>query len=381
METSAATRVEVTPVASKRDRELFLRLPWAIYKGDTNWVPNLLMLQREVIDRKKNPFFDHGDAELFLARRDGKVVGRISAQIDERQNEFHHEKTGYFGFFEAVEDAGVAQALLSTAEGWLRDKGMETSRGPFNFSIDEELGTLIEGFDMPPMIQMTYAPPYYGPLIEGAGYGKAMDLLAYRWEMGDPPERMMEAVEKTRAVPGLTVRPIKMRKLNEEVDILLDIYKESWQDNWGYVDVSQRAARKLASDLRLIADPRVVQIAEMDGEPAGMIVGIPNLNEAIRDFNGFIDPWKALKLLWRLKIRGVETGRILLFGVKPKFRTRQLVGLPFRLLYELYMGAQKGRYKWCEESWILENNSRLNALMPYWNAYVYKRYRLYEKPL
>jgi hypothetical protein len=166
------------------------------------------------------------------------------------------------------------------------------------------------------------------------------------------------------------------------VGILLDIYNDAWQDNWGYVPVSPREAKKLADDLRLIVDTNVVRIAEIDGEPAGMIVGIPNLNEAIRDFKGFMNPVNAVKLLWRLKVRGTETGRILLFGVKRKFqRRRELVGLPFLLLHELYLGARERRYKWAEESWILESNKPMNAIMPYWDAYVYKRYRLYEKRL
>ncbi len=334
-----------------------------------------------MISEKKNPFFDHGEAQLFLARRGGEAVGRISAQIDRRHNGQHGERTGFFGFFESVDDAGVARALLAAAEGWLRERGMGCIRGPFGFSIDEEVGLLVEGFGEPPMIATTHALPYYGTLMEGAGYAKAMDLLAYRWEITDPPARMMEAIERTRAAPALRVRKINMRRLRQEVDLLLDIYNEAWQDNWGYVRVSQRAARKLVSDLRLIADPRIVLIAEVNGEPAGMVAGLPNLYEAIRDFEGFIDPWKLLKLVWRLKVRGTETGRIFIFGVKPKFRTRELHGLPFLLLYELYRAGQTRRYKWCEESWVLENNARLTAIMPYWNAYVYKRYRIYEKAL
>jgi len=192
---------------------------------------------------------------------------------------------------------------------------------------------------------------------------------------------MAEAVAKTRAAPGLTVRTIRMGKLRQEVDILLDIYNDTWSENWGYVRVTRAEAAKLVSDLRLIADKRVVFIAEKDGEPAGMIVGLPNLYEAIRDFKGFIDPIKAVKLLWRLKLRGVSSGRVMLFGVKKKFRTRELHGLPFLLLDELYRAAANGRYQWCEESWVLENNARLNAIMPHWGAYVYKRYRIYEKPL
>jgi hypothetical protein len=272
--------------------------------------------------------------------------------------------------------------LLETAETWLRERGMESARGPFSFSIDEDVGLLVEGFDQPPMIGTTHALPYYGGLVEASGYAKTMDLLGYRWQIEQPPERMREAIERTRAVPELRLRPINMRHLHRDVDILLDIYNDAWQDNWGYVRVSPRAARKLADDLRLIADPKIVLIAEIDGEPAGMVVGIPNLYEAIRDFKGFLDPWKALKLLWRLKLRGTETGRILLFGVKQKFqRSRELYGLPFVLLEELYLRSQKGRYVWCEESWILESNKPMNALMPYWNAHVYKCWRIYEKAL
>ena len=373
--------VEIVPVRTKAEREAFLRLPWRIYRDDPRWVPNLLLLQRDVISEKKNPFFDHGEVQLFLARRGGEVVGRISAQVDRRHNEQHGERTGFFGLFESVDDAAVARALLGAAEDWLRQRGMDCIRGPFSLSIDEEVGLMVEGFDQPPMIATTYAPPYYQGLVEGAGYAKAIDLLAFRWQMEEPPARMLPAIERTRAVPGLRVRPINMRRLRQEVDLLLDIYNEAWQDNWGYVRVSQRAARKLASDLRLIADPRMVLIAEVNGEPAGMVAGLPNLYEAIRDFRGFIDPWKALKLLWRLKVRGTETGRVFIFGVKPKFGTRELHGLPYLLLYELYRAALTRRYKWCEESWVLESNARMIAILPHWNAYAYKRYRIFEKAL
>jgi hypothetical protein len=180
----------MSPVRNKADEEQFLRLPWRLYRDDPAWVPNLLILQRDVISRQKNPFFDHGEAELFLARRNSEVVGRISAQIDRRHNEQHDERTGFFGFFESIDDASISQALLGTAEAWLRERGMERSRGPFGFSIDEDVGLLVEGFEHPPMVGMTHALPYYDDLLGGAGYGKAMDLLAYRWQIKTPPERM-----------------------------------------------------------------------------------------------------------------------------------------------------------------------------------------------
>jgi hypothetical protein len=374
--------LEVVRADSKRERERWLRLPWALYEDYPGWVPNLLMLQRDTINVKKNPFFDHGEAQLFLALRDGRPVGRISAQIDERHNRHHNERTGFFGFFESIDDTATAQALLSAAEDWVREHDMDIIRGPYNLALDEEVGMQIEGFDQPAMIQMPQTQPYYPALLEGAGYTKAMDLNAFRWQITDPPARMMTAVDRTRKAPGLTLRTVNMRRLHEEVDLLLEIYTDAWDDSWGYVPVSQRKARKLADDLRLIADPALVIFAEVDGETAGMVVGLPNLYEATRDFNGFLDPVKALKLLWRLKLRGTESGRILLFGVKKKFqRRRELYGLPFVLLHELYLRATKKRYTWCEESWILETNARLNALMPNWDAYVYKRYRIYEKTL
>jgi GNAT superfamily N-acetyltransferase len=374
--------IEVVPVMDKRAREQFLRLPWRLYGDDPAWVPNLLMLQREVIDTRKNPFFDHGEAQLFLALRDGEPAGRISAQIDRLHNEHHGERTGFFGFFESVDDGGVARALFEAADHWLRERGMNCARGPMNFSVNEEVGMLIEGFEHPPMIATTHALPYYGALVEGAGYAKAIDLFAYRWDIKEPPERMMKVVEGTRSSPHVRVRTVDMHNLQRDVDTLLDIYNEAWKDNWGYVPATRREAQKMASDLRLIADPNIGIIAEVDGEPAGMILGLPNLYEAIRDFKGSLNPWNAIRLVWRLKVRKLETGRLLLFGVKPKFRrSRDLVGLPFLLLYELYLGSKKGRYKWGEMSWVLENNGALNAIMPYWGAFVYKRYRIYEKVL
>jgi hypothetical protein len=382
MTATTTTSLEVRPVTTKADRERFLRLPWRLYAGDPAWVPNLLILQRDLISEARNPFFDHGEAQLFLAWREGEVIGRISAQIDRRHNEYHHERTGFFGFFECVDDQAVADELLGAGEAWLRQRGMDAIRGPFGFSIDQEAGLLVEGFQYPPMIDMTHALACYAGLIEAAGYVKAQDLLAYRWQLQPPPERMREAIEKTRALPSLKVRKINMRRLDRDVDILLDIYMDAWQDNWGFVPVTRRSAGKIAADLRLIADPKVVLIAELNGEPAGMVVGVPNLYEAIRDFDGKLDPWKALKLIWRLKLRGLETGRVLLFGVKRQFqRRRELYGLPFLLLEELYRASRRGRYRWCEESWILESNKRMNALLPYWGAEVYKRYRVYEKAL
>jgi hypothetical protein len=374
--------LEIVEANSRRDREQFLRLPWRLYEDFPGWVPNLLTLQRSLLSEKKNPFFGHGRAQLFLAVRDGEPVGRVSAQIDERHNQQHDERTGFFGFFESVDDAATARALLGAAEGWLTERGMDTVRGPSNFSLHEGLGLMIEGFDQPAMIMMPQTLPCYPALVEAAGYRKAQDLLAYRWQIKEPPPRIKEAVERTRSASGLTLRTVSKRRLHQEVDVLLDIYLDAFSDNWGYVPVTRGEAQKFADDLRLIGDSRLAIIAELDGEPIAMVIGVPNLYEVIRDFNGFIDPLKAVKLVWRLKIRGPESGRIILFGVKKAFRRRRaLLGLPFLLLHQLYENALTRHYRWCEESWVLETNSPMIALLPYWDAYVYKRYRVYEKAL
>jgi len=373
--------VEVARAETAKERDRFLRLPWRLYRDDPAWIPNLLLLQRETLDRKKNPFFEHGEAAYFVALRDGRPVGRISAQIDRLNNEYRKEDAGFFGFFEAEEDPDVARALFETAEGWLRQRGATLARGPFNFNLKEESGVLVEGFEHPPMIQMPHSRPYYDGLIKGQGYDKVMDLLAYRWDVQQPPQRMMEVVDQVRQAPGLRFRTVELKHMQRDVDIMLEIYNEAWGETWGFVPVTATEARKIANDLKLIVEERIGIVAEVDGEPAGMIIGLPNLYEAIRDCRGFLNPWSALRAVWRLKVRKLETGRLFIFGVKKKFRTRALVGLPFLLLYELYLGARKGRYKWAEMSWVLENNGRLNAIMPYFGAQVYKRYRLYEKPL
>jgi GNAT superfamily N-acetyltransferase len=372
--------ITVSPVRTRRQREEFLRLPWRLYAHDPAWIPNLLFLQRQVISTRQNPFFDHGEAELYVAYRDGRPAGRISAHVDRLHNEHHNENVAFFGFFEAEDDPAVASALIEAATAWARERGFSALRGPFNFTINEEVGVLVEGFEHPPYVGMTHSLPYYDALLKGAGCEKAMDLFAFLWEVKEPPARILPAVERARAVPGLRVRPVRMLHLHRDVRLLLDIFNDAWSENWGFVPATPREARKIAADLRLIAEPRIALIAELDGEPAGMIVAVPNLYEAVRDFRGYLNPWNALRLVWRLKVRGLESGRIMLFGVKKEFqRRRDLYGLPFLLLYELWRGSQGRRYRWGEESWVLETNKLMIAILPHWDARPYKRYRVYEK--
>ncbi len=371
----------ISPVDGKQDLEAFLRLPWRLYAGDRNWVPPLLRIQREQFSPRHNPFFQHADVRLFLARRDGQVVGRVSAQIDHEHNRYHQERTGFFGFFEAENDPALARALLTAAEEWLREKGMERVRGPLSFSINGEVGLLVDGFDSPSMILMPYSPPYYLDLLQHCGYKKGKDLFAWRWQSQPVPEGPARMVKELRQRPEVKVRIADMRRFDEEVGIILDLFNNAWSDNWGFVPPTEAEAKEMARSLRLIADPHIVPFVEIDGVPAGVALALPNLNEAIHDLNGRLFPFGFLKLLWRLKVRGLKTGRLLLLGVKKDFRTRQYAGLAYLLCDEIYHQATKRGYQWAEFSWTLEENTLINSLITKVGAERYKRYRVYEKVL
>lgn len=373
--------VTVTPVSGRRDLDAFLKLPFGLYRDDPNWVPPLLYLERQRFDPKTNPFLQHADHQLFLARRDGQVVGRISAQVDHEHNRFHRERTGFFGFFESVDDSEVTQALFQTAEGWLRDRGMETARGPLSFSINQEVGLLIDGFDTPPMIMTPHSRPYYGRLIEGAGYGKAKDLYAWRYDTETVPPKARRAVDELRQRPDITIRTGEIRRFDEEIATILDVFNSTWNENWGFVPVTPAEARRLGEELRQIADTNLVIIVEVEGETAGVVLAAPNLNEAIRDLNGHLFPFGWAKLLWRLKISRFKTGRLMILGVKREFRTRKYLAMAYLLCDEVYRRARDGGYEWAEFSWTLEDNNAVNTIIRNVGCHVYKTYRIYEKPL
>ena len=344
-------------------------------------MPPLLRLQRELFSPKRNPFFQHADVCLFLARRDGEVVGRISAQIDREHNRYHDERTGFFGFFECVHDPDVAAALLATAEEWLCERGMERVRGPLNFSINGEVGLLVEGFDSPPQILMPYTQRYYLDLLEGCGYDRVQDLLAWRWQSQPVPEGPARMVRELRARPEISVRIANMKRFDEEVRTILDLYNEAWSENWGFVPATEAEARQMSSDLKFLADPHIVPFVEIDGRPAGVALAVPNLNEAIHDLDGRLLPFGFIKLLWRLKVRRPKTGRLLLLGVRKEYRTRRYAGLAYLLCDEIYHQARKRGYEWAEFSWTLEDNHIINSLITKIGCTHYKTYRIYEKSL
>lgn len=379
--TATDTAVTVTPVSSKRDLEDFIKLPWRLYNGNPNWVPPLLMLQRQLFSPRHNPFFEHADVQLFLAQRDGEVVGRISAQVDHEHNRYHQERTGFFGFFESVNDPAVTAELLATVERWLREREMDRIRGPLSFSTNGESGFLVDGFDSPPVILMPYSPPHYLTLVERCGYGKVQDLFAWIWGSEPVPTGPARFVEQLRAAPEVRVRMADMRRFDEEVRTILDLYNDAWSENWGFVPATDAEAKQLAQDLKLIVDPHVVPFVEIDGVTAGVVLSLPNLNEAIHDLDGKLFPLGWLKLLWRLKVRRLKTGRLVLLGIRKEFRTRRYAGLAYLLCDEIYRQGRKRGYKWAEFSWTLESNTLINSMIKKIGCEHYKTYRVYEKTL
>ena len=345
-------------------------------------MPPLLRLQDELFSPKKNAFFEHADVQLFLARRDAVVVGRISAHIDHEHNRYHDERTGFFGFFETENDPTVAGTLLGSAERWLRERGMERVRGPMNFSINGEIGFLVEGFDSPPVVMMPYTHAYYLNLTESYGYAKAKDLYAWRWQAQPVPEGSpAKMAAELRGRPEVKVRRANMKRFAAEVRTILELYNDSFRANWGFVPATAAEADQMARDLKLVANPRVAPIVEISGQPAGVALAIPNLNQAIRDLNGRLFPFGFIKLLWRLKVRSPGSGRLIILGVKKEFRTRRYAGLAYLLCDEIYHGAIECGFKWAEFSWTLEDNNLINNLIEKVGAERYKRYRLYEKAL
>jgi len=373
--------VTVTPVSGRRDLDAFIKLPFNLYRNDPNWVPPLLFRERQRFDPKSNPFLQHADAQLFLAHHDGQTVGRISAQVDHEHNRFHEERTGFFGFFESEDDPDTARALLDAAGGWLRERGMEAVRGPLSFSINQEVGLLIEGFDMPPMVMMAYSRSYYGRLIEGAGYEKVKDLYAWRYDSATVPAKAHRAVEELRRRPDITIRTVNKSRFEEEIATILDVFNSTWSDNWGFVPVTPAEARHLGEELRQIADTNLVIVVEVEGKTAGVILAVPNINEAIHDLNGRIFPFGWAKLLWRLKVSHIRTGRLMIFGIKEEYRTRRYLAMAYLLCDEIYRRAREGGYHWSEFSWTLEDNTAVSTMIRNVGCRKYKTYRIYEKPL
>jgi len=373
--------VEIVPVGSKGELDRFIRVPMRLGARDPNYIAPLMFERGESLTAKGNPFFEHADVQFWLAVKGGRDVGRISAQID-HLNPQTKDGVGHFGMIAAEDDPAVFEALFATAEAWLKAKGCKTALGPVNLSTNEEVGLLVEGHDTPPMFMMSHDPRYTPARIEGQGYARAKDIYAYVCSVADDlPPAILRRVRKPPA-EGVVLRELDMRRFDQEVRTLTGILNDAWAGNWGFTPTTEAETKALASTLKLLIDKRLAWFAEIDGEAAGFMILLPNINEAIADLKGKLFPFGFAKLLWRLKVKGPKTGRVPLMGVKKKFAgTMRGQLLPFQLIDAVAQAARKLGYERYELSWVLEDNTAMRRICDAGGAKIYKTYRLYEKAL
>lgn len=377
---SAGLALQVREISEGESLDDFIELSWRVNAGDPHWIPPLRMSLRSALDRSKHPFHDHAQVAYFIARRGGTPVGRVAAIVNHLHNEYHGDRTGFFGLFEAVDDAEVATALLDVAERWLRDRGMDRMLGPVNFSTNEEIaspGVLVEGFAAPPMAMMTHNPAYYQTLMEAAGLSKAKDVLAFWMDDPNPPERLVRGMERVVERMNAVIRPMDMKHFRRDVDVIKGIYNAAWSKNWGFVPMTDAEFDHMATEFRPIVDPSLCLIAEVNGEPVGFSLAIPNINRALRHLpDGRLFPLGLFRFLWhKRKIRGI---RVITLGFKPGF---QHSGLGAALYLRGWLTGTARGYDHGECSWILEDNVDMVRPLERMGARVYKRYRLYEKGL
>ena len=358
----------------------FIHLPYDLYHDDPAWIAPLEMDVKNRLTPGNNPFFEHADVALFTAHSDGRVVGRISAQIDREHLRVHNDNVGFFGFFDTIDGLQVATALVDTAATWLAERGMTTMRGPFSLSINDQAGMLVEGFDTPPMVMMQHHRPYQGGLAEGAGLHKVRDLYAWSYRVVAPTGRSARARQMMEALPEVSFRSLSKRRIKEEVATALDIFNDAWQHNWGFVPATDAEAEKMAKDISLVLDPEVSFFVEIDGHAVAIVISLPNLNEVIRDFNGTLTPVNLLKLIWRLKIKRPKTARVMMVGIRTELRGVKRYGpLSTALFAEVARRGLARGYEWAELGWTLEDNRAINIGIKGMGAKIYKRYRIYEK--
>lgn len=374
--------LEVKPVTSRRLKKHFIKFPWKIYKNDPQWVPPLLLERKQYLHPKKNPFFKEGDAEFFLAYHNGKPVGRISAHLFPRHNEVHQDQTGFFGFFESVHDPIVAKALVEAATNWLRSKGCDKMRGPMSFTINDEVGLLVDGFEKRPYLMMGHNPRYYSELLEYCGLQKIKDTFTWEYNVGEISpfaEQLAEATYQNN--PDLNVRSINMKNFGEELQLVMSMFNEIWSQNWGFVPFSDELVAHLAKELKPILDPELVFIAFVKNDPAAFAMSVPNINEMIQQFNGRLFPFNWLRLTKQIIRPKWKTARMMALGVRKPYRGSQFGVLSVLMNIEMHRRGHKNGYQKAELGWTLEDNERVNQGIQLMGGKKYKTYRIYEKEI
>jgi len=373
--------IDVRPIRSKSELKQFIKLPCSLYRDDPRWVPPLIVDRLAFLDFKKNPFYQTAEVSLWMAYRGGTPVGRISACVNADYNEFHGERTGHFGFYESIDDEQVAVTLYDTASEWLRARGMNRMWGPCSFSTNHEVGFLADGFDTPPMVMMPHTHPYYLSLAERCGMVKERDLWAFIKHEVDPiPDRIRRIANRVRERVGVTIRRINMKRFGEELEQVRKIYNEAWSKNWGFVPLREEEFQHIAKDMKLIIDPEIAFIAEIEGEAVGFCLSLPNIYESqIKLRSGRLLPFGWFRLLWDLKVaHNVASTRTLTMGVVHDHRNRGIEAVFYIESFD--RGTARG-YRKGEFSWVLEDNEMMIRAAHAMGAHRYKTYRVYGKDL
>ena len=370
--------MSVQPARTPEDIEQYIRFPFGLYSGYPHWVPPLLMERRDFLNPRKNPVYEYAEVQPFLARRGTQVVGTITALRNPRFGEFHPREghIGFFGLYECERDAQTSRALFTAAAEWLQSRGLAAMRGPTNFTTNDVLGLLVEGFDEDPAILMPYNPPYYAEQFEAFGLSKVKDLFALEVR-ADQYKGQLEALARKVLLRGrIAVRPVDLKRWHEELAFVRHCYNEAWADNWGFVPWTDRELEVLAKELKPLIDPRLAMVGEVDGEPAAILIAVPDANEALKLANGRLFPVGLLKILWRIKVAGCRRMRVLALGVLPKYRRLGLDGL---LIQRTIQNGIPLGYERAEVGWILEDNEAILQPLTHIDARRTKVYRLYDR--
>lgn len=370
--------IGVTLVTTKEERKQFLDFPYSHYEEDEHWIAPLKMEQKKLIDKEKNAFFKNGNIAMFLASQNGEVCGRIAAIEDHRFNKFHNSNIGFFGFFECIDDESVAKLLFKVATDWLSERGYTDVLGPSNPSMMDEIGILIDGFQFDPSFLMPYHKPYYDRLIKSGGLQKEMDMFAFRVTQETVSfDRMYRAEEIVkRRYPRLRIREIDLKNIDQEVQIVRRIFNQAWKDNWGFIPLTEEELASTANDFKMILDPKVAHIAEIAGEPIAFSIGLPDLNQALKEIDGKLLPFGIFKLLWHK--RNINRIRTALMGVMPEYQGK---GIDALLHKEAILNGRQVGYKSSELSWVLETNTNMIRVAERLGAKIEKTYRMYRKEL
>jgi hypothetical protein len=362
----------------------FVRAGFEVFRHDPAWVPPLSVVFKEKLTPSRDPFYEHAEVALFTARRGGRLVGRVSASVDHAWLDYWKDATGHFGYFDTVNDADVAHALLERAERWLRARGITRVSGPMSFSASQEVGLLVDGFDSPPSVDMPHSRRHQAALVEGCGYVKEKDLFAWHYDIQRPfNARTLKAWETITALPEVKLRTVERKHLRQEIATIMAIYNETWAGKWGYVPITAPELDKMAKDLSIVIDPDIAFIADVHGEPAGMCISVPNLNEAIADLNGSLLPMGWAKLLWRVKVAHPVTMRLILLGVRERYRrnVKRYGALSTAMYVECAKRSLAKGYRSAELGWTREDDAPINLGIRSMGGRVYKTYRVYEKML